>query len=298
MKNQARALVWFALSLAGCNVEQPMHWQNSGQVEFDLLVVQMPEATALSLIPELRDKKRAGKATEAVLKLVAEKKATLIGWPVIATKSGTRAVVEQIDEFRYATEYDPPGRSIVTKSLPIKGGGADSVKESGLSSTVDTAATTVGPQEPATPSEAKPGETLETTTTVTEGAPTAFETRNIGVTLEIEPVVGSDGRTIDLNLVPRHVRFLGMRKAYLRQENTNTNSVVEQPEFLTNRIATSIQVVDGEHTLLGVFKLSDRPEQIELFILHTRLKRIEVPVGRARTVLGTGSTDAGAGLGP
>ena len=47
------------------------------------------------------------------------------------------------------------------------------------------------------------------TTPVTPTTPTAFETRNTGVTLEVEPVVGPDGVTIDLNLVPQVVEFEG-----------------------------------------------------------------------------------------
>src|SRR5438105_14047476 len=44
---------------------------------------------------------------------------------------------------------------------------------------------------------------------VTPTTPTAFETRNTGVTLEVEPVVGPDGVTVDLNLVPQVVEFEG-----------------------------------------------------------------------------------------
>ena len=44
---------------------------------------------------------------------------------------------------------------------------------------------------------------------VTPTTPQTFETRNTGVTLEVEPVVGPDGVTIDLNLVPQVVEFEG-----------------------------------------------------------------------------------------
>jgi hypothetical protein len=278
-----------------------MKWQTTGQVEFDLLVVQMPEATAMPLIPELRDKKRASKAAEKAIKLIAEKKATLIGWPVLATKSGQRAVVEQIDEFRYATEYDPPGRSIVTKSIPGQtnnSSGGILGQTPGVESSIETVASTAsadGADSLVPPDDST--KVIETTTSISEGAPTAFETRNIGVTMEIEPVVGPDGRTIDLNLVPQHVRFLGMRKAEIEQKGSNKKSVVEQPEFLTNKVTTSIQVMDGEHTLLGVFKVNDPPGTVELFILHTQLKRIEVPVGRAKTILSPGDPSPPNGFG-
>src|SRR6266852_7370842 len=45
---------------------------------------------------------------------------------------------------------------------------------------------------------------------VTPTTPTKFDTRNTGVTLEVEPVVGADGAIIDLNLVPQVVEFEGL----------------------------------------------------------------------------------------
>jgi hypothetical protein len=39
--------------------------------------------------------------------------------------------------------------------------------------------------------------------------PQDWETRNTGVTLEVEPVVGGDATTIDLSLVPQVVEFDG-----------------------------------------------------------------------------------------
>ena len=39
--------------------------------------------------------------------------------------------------------------------------------------------------------------------------PTAWETRNVGDTLEVEPVIQPDGRTCDLNLAPQRVSLVG-----------------------------------------------------------------------------------------
>ena len=36
-------------------------------------------------------------------------------------------------------------------------------------------------------------------------------------------------------------------------------------------------VEDGDYTLLSVFTVPDMPGKTEFFILHTRIKRIEVP---------------------
>ena len=47
---------------------------------------------------------------------------------------------------------------------------------------------------------------------VTPSFPTVFTTRNLGVTLEVEPQVGSDGYTIELSLAPEVVDFDGFIK--------------------------------------------------------------------------------------
>jgi hypothetical protein len=109
-----------------------------------------------------------------------------------------------------------------------------------------------------------------------EAIPTTFETRNLGITLEIEPIVSTDGRTIDLSLVPQHVCLLGMRKTEIELKSSRKKVVVEQPEIMSIRLTTSLQVKDGEHTLLGVFKINGPVDHMEFFILHTQLKRIEV----------------------
>jgi hypothetical protein len=44
------------------------------------------------------------------------------------------------------------------------------------------------------------------------GYATAFETRNAGVTVEVEPVVGADGMTVDLNQVVQSVKPIGNLK--------------------------------------------------------------------------------------
>src|SRR5205807_5388453 len=108
---------------------------------------------------------------QVVIRALNQKKGIdLLSAPRVTTKSGQRAVIEIVREFRYPTQFQPP-------QLPtFSGGGIGSV----------------------------PAPAVVTPTT-----PTAFDTRNTGVTLEVEPVVGPDGITIDLNLVPQVVEFEG-----------------------------------------------------------------------------------------
>ena len=116
-----------------------------------------------------------------VIRALDQKKGVdLLSAPRVTTKSGQRAVIEVIREFRYPTEFDPPQ---IPQNFGSLGGG-----------------TLAGGQITGGASGAFP---------VTPTTPTAFETRNTGVTLEVEPVIGPDGYTIDLNLVPQVVEFEG-----------------------------------------------------------------------------------------
>ena len=103
-----------------------------------------------------------------------------------------------------------------------------------------------------------------------------FETRNLGVTFEVDPAVSNDGHTVNLTLIPQHVKLLGTRKLEV-QDPAGKKFTVEQPEIATYRLTTALQVRDGEHTLLGSFKVGET-DQVELFILHTQLSHLEVPL--------------------
>lgn len=231
----------------------------SAQVTFDLLVVDLPDASAFTLVPELRDPRRAAKAVQRVMKMIAEKKATLVGWPIITTKSGIRAMAEQLGEFRFAAQYDAPGHATITEVYP------------------DSAGTPGAPIVPVDPKDSpleSPKPAKITTTDGTQGGiPTTFDTRNLGVTLEIEAVLGPDPAFIETNLALQHIRFLGMKKIEIEQKGSGKKTIVEQPQFATNKVTTSLTIKDGDYSLLGVFKLPESPGQIELFILHSEVER-------------------------
>jgi hypothetical protein len=253
-----------ALALAACDkIPQPKRIQVTNEIEMDLLVVRLPEARALGLIPKLRNPRQAEDATKEILKLIASREATLLGWPFLTTKAGQRTVSEQVDEFRYATEFDPPGTGKVVDFTAADAG-------SPLAPVVPVDPRTEPPTEPAMASK-------RITESINAGGPTAFGTRNLGVTLEVEPNIGPDGRSIDLNIVPQHVRLRGMRKVISEGPIAGHKVVMEQPEFVSHKVTTSLSVQDGDYTLLGVFNVPDMPGEVELFILHTRIKRIEVP---------------------
>jgi len=173
---------------------------------------------------------------QVVLRALDQKKGVdLLSAPRVTTKSGQRAVIEIVQEFRYPTEFDPP-------QIPQNFGGSSG------GTAGSTTAIQVFPVTPTTP--------------------TAFETRNTGVTLEVEPTVGSDNYTIDLNLVPQVVEFEGfinygspistINPSTLTGVLTNapssivlTPNVINQPIFSTRKVTTSVTVWDGQTVVLG-----------------------------------------------
>ncbi len=174
---------------------------------------------------------------QVVIHALNQKKGVdLLSAPRVTTKSGQRAVIEIIREFRYPTEFDPP-------QIPQTFGGTGGVLLGAAGGALGTSNNSF----PVTPT-----------------TPTAFETRNTGVTLEVEPVVGPDGITIDLNLVPQVVEFEGFINYGSPIQTTSTNiitgvqsiqiitpNVINQPIFSTRKVTTSVSVFDGATVMLG-----------------------------------------------
>jgi general secretion pathway protein D len=171
---------------------------------------------------------------QVVIRALNQKKGVdLLSAPRLTTKSGQRAVIEVVREFRYPTQFQPPQIPQTVGSTNGQAGGTTSV--------------------PITPT-----------------TPTAFETRNTGVTLEVEPVVGPDGITIDLNLVPQVVEFEGFINygspifasggSFLNTVTGGvvsappqllTANVINQPIFSSRKVTTSVSVWDGQTVVLG-----------------------------------------------
>lgn len=161
----------------------------------------------------------------------------LVTVPSVVTKSGQKASIRVVREFPYPTEFDPP-------QVPQQVG----------SVTVGNVITLTG-------SNAAP---------VTPTTPTNFETKELGVVLEVEPNVSEDGRTIDIAINPSITDFEGfidygsdITNAFDLQTfslfaPTTTRSVpyvqdndVLQPVFRKNSANTAVTIYDGSTIMLG-----------------------------------------------
>ena len=105
---------------------------------------------------------------------------------------------------------------------------------------------------------------------ITPNTPGGWTPRNVGVTLEVEPVIGND--LIDLNLVPQVVEFEGFINygspimsppeasvidtitGLFTQANPGsvlTPNVMNQPIFSTRKVTTSVSIWDNSTVVLG-----------------------------------------------
>jgi general secretion pathway protein D len=183
---------------------------------------------------------------QLVIRALNQKKGVdLLSAPRVTTKSGQRAVIEIIREFRYPTEFDPPQIPQNFGNQNGGGGGFAIIGGAGTGGLNPLAGASQG-SFPVTPT-----------------TPTAFETRNTGVTLEVEPVIGPDNYTIDLNLVPQVVEFEGFINYGSPIQTTSTNAlgqsitniitpnVINQPIFAVRKVTTSVSIFDGQTVVLG-----------------------------------------------
>ncbi len=169
---------------------------------------------------------------QVVIRALNQKKGVdLMSAPKVTTKSGKKAVIKVVRNFPYPTEFNPP-----EPPAAATGTSTSTVVKSGFYS-----------------------DGLVTPTT-----PTAFEVRDIGVTLEVEPQVGPDNYTIDLNLSPEVVEFEGfinygspivgprltLTAPFIGTYDITPN-VINQPIFSTRKVTTSVTIWDGQTVALG-----------------------------------------------
>jgi general secretion pathway protein D len=143
--------------------------------------------------------------------------------------------VEVVREFYYPTEFDPP-------QIPQQFGGTGGVSTNGLAGL---------------------GGGSNGSFPVTPTTPTNFEVKPIGVRMEVDPVVGPDGYTIDLTLAPEVNEFEGFINYGSPIQTASTDAVgnpttivltenrIPQPVFSTRKVSTSVSVWDGQTVAMG-----------------------------------------------
>ena len=174
---------------------------------------------------------------QMIMRGLAQKKGTdLMTAPSVTAKSGQKATIEIIREFIYPTEYEPPQIPQSTGQSNGNGGGGGGIISGGSSNG---------------------------SFPVTPATPTAFQTRNTGVTLEIEPTISQNDFVIDLRFVPEIVEFEGFVNYGSPIQTTSqdamgnpvtnvlTENRIEMPVFSTRRVNTQLTIYDNYTIAVG-----------------------------------------------
>jgi general secretion pathway protein D len=166
---------------------------------------------------------------QMIMRGLAQKKGTdLMTAPSVTARSGQKATIEVIREFIYPIEYEPPQLPppANNNNLPGAGGG--------------------GGNNPVAPA-----------------SPVAFETRNTGVTLEIEPNISENNFLIDIRFLPQIVEFEGfvnygspiLAPGVDADGNPITQVItenrIEMPIFSKRSVDTSLTIYDGYTVAVG-----------------------------------------------
>lgn len=167
---------------------------------------------------------------QMVLRLLSQQKgADLLTTNHVLVKPGQIAKIEQVREFIYPTEYDPPE---IPNELGI-------VQINGVRVSVPVV------EFPAVPA-----------------TPTAFEMRRLGSVIEVEPTVSSNDREINVNILADFSDFVGfinygtpIRNSVLRQNDGSPSVVTENrilmPVFDAIKETTNVTVWDGQTIAIG-----------------------------------------------
>ena len=164
---------------------------------------------------------------QVILRALSQRENTdLLCAPKVTTISGQQAKIEVIREFIYPTEFEPPRVASAASSAATSG-----------------AAVSAPMISPPTPG--------------------GFQTRNLGVTLNVTPQIGETG-LINLTLIPEVSDFDGFvdygSRDSLGSSGINNPSAASQytlvfpypqPVFSVRRVTTSVMVYDGSTVVLG-----------------------------------------------
>ncbi len=175
---------------------------------------------------------------QVVVRALGQKKGVdLMSAPSVTTKSGVEANVSVVREFLYPTEFNPP-------QIPQNFGGGNS----GTTTNLLTGVTT---------------NRGSSSFPVTPTTPTAFQMKPVGVTMKVNPTVGPDNYTIDLQLAPEVTEFEGFINYGSPIQTSSTDALgnpttivltenkIPQPVFSKRSVSTTVTVWDGQTVAMG-----------------------------------------------
>ena len=168
--------------------------------------------------------KKSGPALhDAVLACVKEGKAKIVETSIVVCLSGQRATIESIREEIYPTEYN---NAVMPWNVPPS---------------------------PELLALMKPKPVNPATRSIT-----AFQIRNTGMTIEVEPTIGDNEALIDLRIVPE-IATPGRLITWMEHKDQWGDASIRMPVYENWRVNTSLTVAAGKFELASV--ISPKPTQ-------------------------------------
>lgn len=152
--------------------------------------------------------------------------AKLLETMLVNCRSGEKTTVESIQEFTYPTEYEP-------WELPNEVDAPD--KPQGLS----------------------PSDRQGLAALVAPATPRSFQTRNLGSTLQVEPIIGSNDKLVDLDFTPDMVWHTGDTIWGERKDPAGNVCRIALPDMFSMRLSTKLTCIHGQFNLAGVLSPKD-----------------------------------------
>ena len=180
------------------------------RVMVEFIEVPLPELTKLLADP--RKSANDGDLRKTVGELVTAGTATHYDTQFVIARSGETATSEGILEYIYPTEYEP------------------------FKAPTDT------------PSSESSEESSSAPSFIVPPTPTAFETRNTGGTLEVQPTIGVNNHLVDLRFAPEIVDHV-KNESWGKWEGPNGEVPIEMPTFFSSRANSGMTTIDGQYSL-------------------------------------------------
>jgi hypothetical protein len=156
--------------------------------------------------------------------MVENNEARILETLIAVGESDGKLTSESVSEFIYPTEYEPP-------SMPCGG----------------------DPKDPSSFGNS-----------ITPMMPTAFDTRNIGSSLEAEPIASVDGNTVKIRLATELTWHTGNTTWLEDKDTIGNNHQAQMPNFYSLRLKTSVTCVKSQYTLVAVQSPKDDKGEVDM----------------------------------
>lgn len=189
-------------------------------IQVQVEYIEVPQTTVLELMYGEKKSANDSELRAKLQELLKSGQATMMESQMVVSRSGEKATTESIREYIYPTEYEP---AEVPNKVDTNG------KETGE-----------GVRNLATPP-----------------TPTAFETRNLGATLEVEPTLSEDGMIIDLRFAPELVWHI-KNEIWAEWKDERGGADVKMPVMYTMRVNTGLTLTTGRYHLACTLSPKDK----------------------------------------